>query len=413
MRLRESTLAYHGTDPEFTDLKELRIGWFGPTDVKDPVTGDLWWAANRAVEEANERSQFESLRTTNASELSAALPSNVLPFRLISRWAVDPWGTGVSQLTRMVYEEKPLALLGSIDSGATHLAEQVVAKANLPLVSPIATDKTLTLAGVPWMFSCAPSDAAIARALVEDLRKTTDVATPPETASDKSNQLAAAPERQGSCRFALLNCTDHESRMTAREVMKECYRRKIVPAVRMEFQPGAPELERQMNALSELRPKAVVLIAGPDDAAKVIRAMRESVQSLVLGNHALARSRFIELAGAAAEGVRIPVLFDPGTTDTNAVQFIARFSAERGHTPDYAAAMVYDATRLLVTAIRRAGPNPARIRETLGGLSPWPGIAGPIVFDGTGQNSTGDLRIGCIVDGKIVSTGRRETTPKT
>ena len=80
---------------------------------------------------------------------------------------MDPWGTGVSQLTRMVYDEQPLALLGSVDSATTHLAEQVVAKANLPLVSPIATDKSVTLAGVSWMFSCAPDEAAIARVLVD------------------------------------------------------------------------------------------------------------------------------------------------------------------------------------------------------------------------------------------------------
>ncbi|MBK8478057.1 MAG: hypothetical protein IPL39_17660 [Opitutaceae bacterium] len=34
-------------------------------------------------------------------------------------------------------------------------------------MSPFTTDKSLTLAGVAWMFTCAPSDAAIARTLVD------------------------------------------------------------------------------------------------------------------------------------------------------------------------------------------------------------------------------------------------------
>ena len=164
--------------------------------MDDPLTGDLWWAANLAVQEANARTSDFGPRTSDFLRL---------PFRLVARWAVDPWGTGVSQLTRMVYDEQPLALLGSVDSATTHLAEQVVAKANLPLVSPIATDKSVTLAGVSWMFSCAPSDAAIARVLVDAV-------------------LAGLTGRAD--KLVLLATTDHESRMTAREVLREFSRRQ-------------------------------------------------------------------------------------------------------------------------------------------------------------------------------------------
>ncbi len=355
-----------------THRAEIRIGWFGPTNLNDPLTGDLWWAANCALQEANRQAP-------PAVGTGAASP----PLRLVPRWAVDPWGTGVSQLARMVYEEQPLALLGSVDSASTHLAEQVVAKANLPLVSPIATDNSVNLAGVPWMFSCAPSDAAVARALAGAL-------------------LTELGDSRRKC--VLLAATDHESRMTSRELLAELRRRGRLPDFRFDVPPGAADIDRQMQAAVEARPDAVVVIAGPEPAARLTRAVREKLgQAIVFGSHTLGRRSFRECAGPAAEGVRFPLLWTPpDATDTNAARFVQRFAAERGHEPDYAAALAYDATRLLIEAIRRAGPNRARVREALAELSPWRGVAGPIRFDGAGQNTRKDLPMAAIKRGALV-----------
>jgi branched-chain amino acid transport system substrate-binding protein len=417
LRLREATLGYHGPDDELTNLTEIRIGWFGPTNLNDPLTGDLWWAANFAIHEANE--QGGCLWN---SELRS------LPFRLIPRWAVDPWGTGVSQLTRMVYDEQPLALLGSVDSATTHLAEQVVAKANLPLVSPIATDKSITLAGVSWMFSCAPSDAAIARVLVDDvLARLKDGASSPARSSRREEALTSlggdgkgnrslltSAATSKKTRLALLACTDHESRMTTREVLKELSWRGRQPDFRFDVPTGGAVIAQQMSALEASRPAAVVIIAGAEDAARLVQAVKARVPAAALfGSQSFGRRRFLQLAGQTAEGVRFPLLFAPTAADTNAARFTGRFTAEHHRQPDYTAALTYDATRLLLEAIRRAGPNRARIREALMHLSPWSGIAGPIHFDGTGQNTRSNVCLGTIEAGAVVPLASQETISQT
>jgi hypothetical protein len=336
----------------------------------------------------------------------------------------------------MVYDEQPLALLGSVDSASTHLAEQVVAKANLPLVSPIATDKSVTLAGVPWMFSCAPSDAVIARALADA------VLAALEDQSDISN-----PKSEHRHNFALLAGTDHESRMTTREVLKEFSRRERMPDFRFDVQAGAQNIIPQLSALVAAQPRAVLVVAGAEDSARWARAGRErlsirdypltpslspkggkgarrmgegAAECSIFGTHTMSRPRFLELAGSAAEGARFPLLFAPDSDDADAARFIARFKSERQHPPDYTAALTYDATRLLIEAIRRAGPNRARVREELVKLSPWPGIAGPAQFDGTGQNTRTNVRMGTIRNGAIVpldspapptQAARHPTTP--
>ncbi len=397
LRFSDATLGYTGPDQVFTNLTELRIGWFGPSDLTNSLASDMWWAANLAIREANE--QDGAGRSPGSCRA---------PFRLIPRWAVDPWGTGISQLTRMIYEERPLALLGSMDSGTTHLAEQVVAKANLPLVSPVTTDPSVTLAGVSWMFACAPSDAAIARVLVKDI---------------------AATQTQPEDKLVLLTCTDHESRMTTREVLKELSRCQRPPDFRFEVQPGAEEVARQLAALVNSHPAAVLVIAGAEDAARLVLAIRERLPSagpppvsattssvgrsgfrrigepatgcLIFGSHAMGRTRFRELAGQAAEGVRFPLLYAPDGADPALARFTSHFVTVRHHVPDYTAVLTYDATRLLVEAIRRAGPNPVRIREALTELCPWAGLAGPICFDGTGRNQRTNVCMGTIREGAV------------
>jgi branched-chain amino acid transport system substrate-binding protein len=420
LRLREATLGYHGPSADFANLTEIRLGWFGPTNLDDPLTGDLWWAANFAIQEANAETSHLGFPTSDFRRL---------PFRLIPRWAVDPWGSGVSQLTRMVYDEQPLALIGSVDSASTHLAEQVVAKAQLPLVSPMSTDKTVTLAGVSWMFSCAPSDTAIARVLVEAVL----------AALKSSSEISNLPSPIQP-RLALLACTDHESRMTMREVLKEFSRRGRLPDFRFDVPPGAPTLAQQMAALAAVHPDTVLLIAGAEDSARLVRGIRECLPGapaslpapsnkphlagkdagapscLIFGTHSMSRARFLDLAGPAAEGVRFPLLFVPDAAEPATTRFVEQFTQARGHAPDYAATLTYDATRLLIEAIHRAGLNRARIREALAQLSPWPGVAGPMAFDGTGQNTRTNLclasvRNGTAVPDTLTNTPAKEVRP--
>ena len=404
LRLGDAELAYHGVSQDFTNLTALTIGWFGPTNLADPLHGDLWFAANLALREANtppvrferpttdaQRSTFNTQRSTFNVQRAEAKdqrpvsdlepqtsdfdfqPSDFpLPLRLAPRWAADPWGTGVSHLTRMVYDEQPLALLGSVDSASTHLAEQVVAKANLPLVSPVATDRTATLAGVPWIFACAPSDDAIADALVEAVQ---------------------AERRDTPGRCALLHATDHASRMTASAIRRAFSRSGRLPDYQFQVAPGALGLTRPLAALLEAGPAVVIVIAGAEDAARWVTAVQAALPGASLyGGPEAGRWRFQQLAGAAAETVRFPALVQPDPDDPRWVQFRDEFVAARGHPPDHAAVLTYDTTRLLIEAIRRAGPNRARIRECLIRLSPWPGLSGEICFDHTGQNTRAGLR---------------------
>jgi hypothetical protein len=254
---------------------ELRTGWFGPTNRNDPLTGDLWWAAN----------------------------------------------------------------------------------------------------------------LAIARALVDDVLATVDGAED---------------------RLVLLVTTDHESRMIATEVLKQLHRRHRSPEFCFTVPSGSHDFSSQIPAWIAASPTAVIILAGVDDAARLTLTLRNlfplqhgSSTCQIFGSHSMGRRTFLDLAGPAAEGVRFPLLVAQDRENLALSEFIARFSAERGRTPDYTALLAYDATRLLIEAIHHAGPNRARIRLALAQASPWSGIAGPITFDGTGQNTHSTIQPAVIRDGQV------------
>jgi len=346
-------------DPEPVGLDEVRIGYFGPSDPADPLGGDMWLAASLAVDEANRAGGYGGL-----------------PFRLLPAWSENPWGTGVGQVARMAWGERAWAIIGSVDGAATHLAEQVVAKARLALVSPVSTDETVNLANVAWMFSCLPLDGALAevmgRALIDDV---------------------------GDGPFLLISGTDHDSRSAVLELTGVLNRKGVVPRRHLELDTGTNDIAGLVDTVMESDARAVVIVAGPIESARLVVALRERRDDLrILGGPSMQRRAFLERAGPAAEGVRCPLLCDP---QASASEFARAFSDRFGRQPDCAAIQTYDATRLVIEEIQEAGLNRARIRDAIQAAAPWSGAAGSIDWDPIGRNRR-EPRLAEVSGGRVV-----------
>lgn len=343
-----------------TDVKEVLIGYFGPSEPSDPQGGDMWRAASLAVEQANRTGGY-----------------NGLPFRLVAGWSENPWGSGVKEITRMVYVHKVWAVIGGIDGPSTHLAEQVVAKARLTLLNPASTDKTVNLANVPWMFSCLPADHLLAPVLARAI------------ASDVEEKS-----------FILVSAIDHDSHLFTVELIRSFIQYKMSPSYQFEFKPGQSNYDGLVEEIVHSNTHALVLIAADTESAKIISAVRQKGYSgLIFGGPCVGRRSFVVRAGDAAEGVVFPLLYTHGKESKS---FDEKFTARYRKHPDYLAAHTYDAVNLLIAAIRKAGLNRARIRDAVSELSPWNGVTGIIKWDPLGANNR-DVLLGTVKDGRIVS----------
>jgi branched-chain amino acid transport system substrate-binding protein len=361
--LRSHQTEYAGPGREknlSADVKEVLIGYFGPNEPSDPRGGDMWNAACLAVEQANRAGGYRGL-----------------PFRLVAGWSENPWGTGVTEVARMAYLHNVWAVIGGIDGPSTHLAEQVVAKARLTLINPASTDKTVNLANVPWMFSCLPADHLLAPVLARVIASNV-----------------------GKKSFILMSAVGHDSHLFTVELTRSFIQYKLSPSYQFEFKPGQDNCDRLVGEITQARPQSLVLIASATQSAQIISAVRQKgFDGLIFGGPCMGRRNFIEQAGDMAEGAVFPLLYKHGKESKS---FDEKFMARYGKTPDYLAAHTYDAVNLLIAAIRKAGLNRARIRDTVSELSPWKGITGIIKWDPLGANNRA-VYLGTVRDGRIVS----------
>jgi branched-chain amino acid transport system substrate-binding protein len=330
-------------EPE-PDVDEVVLGWFGPGDPDHLEFGDYWRGAVLALGQENAAGGYRGR-----------------PFRLEAAWSENPWKAGVVDVARLVHERGAWAVVGGVDGTTTHLAVQLALKSHFLLLSPGSTDVTADDANVPWLFSLAPSDEAIARALA-----------------------AALAPPAGAGRFAIAAATDHDSHATLVALRRALSPLRLAPAALVEIPDDGGAVAGAVEQLLEPRPRRLVVIAPPRLGARVVAAARAAgFADHIVGGPGLARASFARAAGPPAEGVLAPLLVRPSLDEA----FLAAFEARWGERPDAAAALGADAVRLVAEAVRRAGLNRPRIRDAVRALAPWSGASGTVRWDPRGRNA--------------------------
>ncbi len=74
-KLREHRSEFTGAEEDTasaSEVREVRIGYFGPGDVQDPIAGGMWRAAQAAISDANRQGGYHGK-----------------PFRLVPVWSKD------------------------------------------------------------------------------------------------------------------------------------------------------------------------------------------------------------------------------------------------------------------------------------------------------------------------------------
>lgn len=279
------------------DLDYVPVGLFGPDDPRHAAGGAVYMGVALAIEHANAR-----------------LGGGSKPFRLFSRWSDDPWRAGASAVVKLAMEDRIVALVGGIDSATTHLAEQVAAKALFPMIDPVSTDETANAAFVPWIFSWAPGDSLLARAIAEAI---------------------------GRRPYTLLAATDHGSRQLARVLS-----RMAQPAERHDFQPP--------NQPPAPMHPVVVVLAPPAPMCAIVAGLPADTE-IYCGPSAWARA----CRGQLRRPVRAPVLATPDPALLRAAE--ARFQVPG----DVFFQLAYESTALLLECMQAAGPNRPAVRERL------------------------------------------------
>ncbi len=346
------------------ELSTVRIGLLAPLEGTrlDHLGKSVLQGVELALEEANQAGGFQGH-----------------PFELVVKNDRLLWGGSGNILVDLAYGEHVWALISSINSNSTHVALRAALKAEIPMVDVWSTDPTITETGIPWILRSTP-----------DHRQT----------SYRLAQLLF--QNRGLSRVAVLRSSNRYGRLGVGEFRDAAQRLSKPLVMEAQFTPGADDFSAQLRRIAASKPEAVVLWADAEDAARIVRQMREKgMDQLVVGSNRIVSPRFLDLAGKSAEGVMatFPMNLDSGGEDWK--KFVEKFRQKTGGPPDAFAAYSYDAANLLMEAIRKAGLNRARIRDELASLQKWRGVTGEFVFDAT-SNNVAPLFLAHVKNGRFV-----------
>ncbi len=287
-----------------------------------------------------------------------------LALRVVSAAARGQWEAGAGELVRLVYQENARAVLGPADSRSAHLAEQVVtrAKGRFVLLTPWATEPSLTEIAVPWFFRLVPDDRKQAEALLEEAHGARRIA--------RIAAVAAGEDRDSSSALEAL-----ERAARSRDGLE-------LRAIRVPEE--ADDLGGLAGEVRKTGARAAALLLAPRPAARAAKLLRASDPDLLLlGPLALASGEFLEAAGEAAEGMVLAA--PPEAAGALADRFRERHLAMHRSRPGAAGAHGFDGARVLIEALRAAGGAGGETLRTALAATRTDGLTGRIEFDSRGD----------------------------
>ncbi len=286
--------------------------------------------------------------------------------------SVPPWGLLGDEIIHLVLQQRVIAIVTCADGVAAHLSEQIGNKVGVSTLT-LSTDPTTTQINMPWIFRLAPSDAQQAEVISRDIYRV-----------------------RGFQRVLLVTGPDHDGRVGGREFTKAVHRLEgstPLPLLVERMQTDTRPLLARIRAKS---PQAIVLWTQPEDTKKLLEAFRaDGVRAQVyLSQESAQESAGLRFHGLDAAGEKdragdgIYTVVARQTETASFTDFANRYHAAAGAFPSPAAAEAYDAVRLIVQAVRQAGPNRARVRDQVAATRDHAGASGIITFDEQGNNLT-------------------------
>jgi branched-chain amino acid transport system substrate-binding protein len=321
--------------PDPVGLTSVRIGVLGPE--KDAEGLQMRTGIRIALEEVNRRGGYKGI-----------------PYEMVFRPDDGPWGMAAKQVVDLTYEDNVWAIIGGLDGQRTHVAEMVVSKAWVPVITPTASDMSIDYANVPWVFRCAPADDRQAELLLDFAQK------------HGRKHVVALTEAQRDGHTGFLRIQEAASR------------KNVQLDAHWEFATGNPEAV--VSRLQGLDSDALIIWGSPDPSLNLLRAIRAAgIKTPVLGPASLA-SADITADSAWVGDLVVAAPYDLSGHDPQSLAFNARFKDVTGMSPTPTALLSYDAALLVTKAVGAAGLNRMRIRDELAGMS-YDGIAGKIQFN--------------------------------
>ena len=173
------------------------------------------------------------------------------------------------------------------------------------------------------------------------------------------------------------------------------------------YAAGNTDFTTQLTAIAEATPDVIFSTGFNPEVPLLVRQAREEsgITATFIGGDSWDNAVLIEAAGPAIDGSFFSSGFsaeaDPSDLGEDAYQFVTAYTAMFGVLPDGGAALGYDALRLVVQAMQRAGDlTPIAIRDQLAATMNYSGATFISGYD-ENRHTSKSVVVKQIVNGKV------------
>jgi len=286
----------------------------------------------------------------------------------------------VSIVKRFITSDKVTVVIGGISSPTSMAASQVTREEKVPQIMVASTAARITLQGNPWIF----------RSAVPDVKLSADLA---DFIAQKFPNIK---------RMAAIYVNDDFGKGGATGFTEAAKKHGIQIVVEEKYTRGDVDYTAQLTKIRAANPDGILDWSRYHEGALIAKQAKQmGITAPIFGCDGIAHPKYIELGGDAVNGVFYATHFSPATSAHLPVarRLVEKMRAKYNKEPDYTHSEAYDATLVVVDAIKRAGSlDREKIRAAMASTD-IEGTRGRIRFDKNGD-PTFDTHVVKVVGGK-------------
>ncbi|HSZ59150.1 MAG TPA: ABC transporter substrate-binding protein [Tepidisphaeraceae bacterium] len=144
------------------------------------------------------------------------------------------------------------------------------------------------------------------------------------------------------------------------------------------------DFSSQLTKIRDTNPEAIIVTGYYSEAGQIAKQARQlGIKVPLVGGDGWDSDELLKIGGDALNGCYFANHYAPDEDRPAVKEFVAAFKAKyNGEVPDAMAILGYDAMKLMVDAIKRAGSTEGpKIRDALTATKDFPGAAGNITID--------------------------------
>ena len=332
--------------------REIRIG------LITPLTGDV-----KTFGESVKNAFGIAVDEANASGGVAGM--KIVP--IVEDDRNDPT-EAANAANKLIKQDRVRALVGSVTSKATIPVSDIAQSSKIPAITPSATNPKVTVADgkrKEFMFRACFIDPFQGKVMAKFARETLfkeKAAVLYDASNDYSKGIAEY--------FA-----DAFRMMGGKVVAFESYGKDDV------------DFSALLTKAKAASPDVVFLPDYYNKVGLIAKQGREKgIQAVLIGPDGWDSPDLVKIAGDAVEGGYFSNHYSPEDTRPEVVGWVKKYKEKFGQTPDALGTLAYDATNLLLEAIRKANSDdPAKIRQALASIKGFKGVTGEAAMDDNGN----------------------------